>query len=77
MTTENTRAELIRLMRIGKAVGGLENAILWIEKNGQVTDIREPSWFTDKVPWLKWYRNLSGCSLKDAVEEGKRRFERV
>jgi hypothetical protein len=33
------------------------------------TPVNEPDMTTYKIAWIKWYRDLTGCNLKDAVKE--------
>lgn len=76
-----TRRELERLMKIAAVVGGLESAVSWLSDRLEVHEPEPESgvpweaWNADKVAWVKWYRSVHGASLKEAVDEGRRRHE--
>lgn len=75
-TTEiptEVRVELSRLIEIAAVVGGLGRAIEWLSGKLEIT-APEPDWHADKVAWVKWYRKVYGSGLKEAVEEGRKRY---
>ena len=50
---------------IGDTIGSV-SVVNIIEK-----DSPEPDYRSDEVKWIKWYRSLTKCGLKEAVEKGR------
>lgn len=44
-------------------------------KAARTPDNKEPDPLLT-VDWVKWYRNATGCLLKEASDEHKRRFQK-
>ena len=69
-----TKAELKHIIRISLAVGGLDNAVWWIQRNAEISLGHEPDWNSNKVAWIKWFRSMTGCELIVAKNVGERKY---
>ena len=62
-----TREELEHVLRIVNAIGGLTKAKQWLQERLEYSTEEPP--LENKMPWIKWYREVHHCSIKDAHAE--------